>query len=111
TDVSKMLGRLIGEDVRLVLRLAPGLGKMIADAGQAQQIVMNFVVNSRDAMTGGTLTVETANSYLDEAYAGSHSGARSGHHVMLAITDDGHGMTPEVQRQIFEPFFTTKPKG
>ena len=112
TDVNKMLGRLIGEDVELLVRLAPDLGNTVADPGQIQQIVMNLAVNSRDAMPGGgTLIVETSNTYLDETYASVHPGVRAGHHVMLAVTDSGHGMPAEVRNHIFEPFFTTKGKG
>jgi PAS domain S-box-containing protein len=111
-DVHKMLRRLIGEDIKIVLELAPDLGNIIADAGQIQQIVMNLAVNSRDAMpNGGTLLIETSNAFLDETYISKHPGIRSGHHVMMAVSDTGAGMTAEVQEKLFEPFYTTKPKG
>jgi PAS domain S-box-containing protein len=112
SDVHKMLQRLIGEDIDVVLRLAPDLGNATADAGQMQQIIMNLAVNARDAMPGGgMLIIETCNAFLDETYVSKHPGIRSGNHVMLAVTDTGCGMTPEVQEKIFEPFFTTKSKG
>jgi PAS domain S-box-containing protein len=111
-DIAKMLQRLIGEDIHLAVRLAEDLGNVTADPGQLHQIVMNLAVNSRDAMHGGgTLTIETANIYLDENYVREHPRLHIGEHVMLAVTDTGAGMTPDVQERIFEPFFTTKPKG
>ena len=111
-DMTRMLQRLIGEDINLIVRAAPDLGNLTADPGQMQQIIMNLAVNSRDAMPdGGTLIVETANVYLDETYVQQHPRLRVGEHVMLAVTDTGAGMTAEVREQIFEPFFTTKAKG
>jgi two-component system, cell cycle sensor histidine kinase and response regulator CckA len=111
TDVSKMLHRLIGEDIDLVIKLDPEPGNIIADPGQIEQIIINLAVNSRDAMpTGGTLMIETASVYLDENYVRQHPRLHVGQHVMMAVTDTGTGMSPEVQEQIFEPFFTTKPK-
>jgi PAS domain S-box-containing protein len=112
TEVSNMLRRLIGEDIQLVTRLAADLGNVVADQVQMQQILMNLAVNSRDAMpNGGALILETSNTYLDESYIGHYPDVRPGHHVLLAVTDTGAGMTPEVRERIFEPFFTTKPKG
>jgi two-component system, cell cycle sensor histidine kinase and response regulator CckA len=112
TDTFKLLRRLIGEDVQLVTRLAQDLGHVVADPGQIQQIVMNLAVNARDAMPGGgTLLIETENTSFDETYCAAHPEVRLGPHVMLAITDTGTGMTPEVQAKIFDPFFTTKEIG
>jgi two-component system cell cycle sensor histidine kinase/response regulator CckA len=112
TDASRMLERLIGEDISLVTRLADDLGNITADAGQLQQIIVNLAVNSRDAMpNGGRLIIETGNVLLDDTYVARHPQVRPGPHVMLAVTDSGTGMSPEVQERLFEPFFTTKPVG
>jgi two-component system, cell cycle sensor histidine kinase and response regulator CckA len=111
-DVRKMLGRLIGEDIALVTRLDESLANVRADAGQIQQIILNLAVNARDAMRhGGTLLFETANVMFDESFQEAHPEVHVGHVVMLAVTDTGTGMTPEVKEHIFEPFFTTKAKG
>jgi len=111
-DLEKMLRRLLGEDVELSTRLAPTTGRVKADPGQLEQVIMNLAVNARDAMpNGGKLTLETGNVNLDEAYAADHYPARAGPFVMLAVSDTGIGMSEETQAHMFEPFFTTKEKG
>jgi two-component system, cell cycle sensor histidine kinase and response regulator CckA len=106
------LRRLIGDDVRLVTKLNEDVKPVQADPGQIQQIIMNLAVNSRDAMPdGGTLIIETSNVVVDETYRTSHPEVLPGPYTMLAVTDTGEGMTPEVQARIFEPFFTTKELG
>jgi CheY-like chemotaxis protein len=107
-----MLGRLIEENVKVVLSLGHGLAIVKADRGQLEQIVMNLALNARDAMPqGGTLTIGTTNIDLDEHYARTHVEVAPGAYVALTVTDTGTGMTPEVQARLFEPFFTTKEPG
>jgi PAS domain S-box-containing protein len=107
-----MLQRLIGEDITVTLKLAQDLGLVSADPGQIDQVIMNLVVNARDAMpSGGMLTIETQDVVLDEAYAAEHPSMQPGPHVMLAISDTGIGMDPATLGQIFEPFFTSKGPG
>ena len=112
TDMKDMLGRLIGEDIALLTTPTPGLGRVKADRGQIEQVIMNLAVNARDAMPqGGRLILETASVDLDDEYVRRHVGARPGPHVMLAVSDTGTGIPHEIQAQIFEPFFTTKEQG
>ena len=108
----KMLRRLIGEDVELVLALQGDVGNIKADPNHIEQAIVNLALNSRDAMPkGGRITVETANVHLDETYARTHMGVMPGDFVMVAVSDTGHGMDAETRRRLFEPFFTTKEKG
>jgi signal transduction histidine kinase/ActR/RegA family two-component response regulator len=112
TNMHKMLGRLIGEDIELTTILKESMGQVKADPGQIEQVIMNLAVNARDAMPrGGKLTVEIADAALDEEYAGRHAEVDPGPYVMLAVSDTGHGMDAETKSKIFDPFFTTKEKG
>ena len=112
SGLGKMLRRVIGEDIEMVTVLADDLGRVKADPGQIEQVILNLAVNARDAMpTGGKLILETANVEWDEFYARSRMSVIPGWYVMLSVSDTGCGMSPEVREQIFEPFFTTKKEG
>ena len=111
-NIHKMLRRLIGEDIDLVMVPAQNLGKVKVDPGQIEQVLLNLVVNARDAMPqGGKVVIETANAELDANWAGGHFPINTGSYVMLAVSDTGCGMDAETQSHIFEPFFTTKEQG
>ena len=112
TKMASLLGRLVGEDVKVVAHTVAPLPRVFADAGQLEQVIMNLAVNARDAMPrGGVLTIETANVDLDDDYATNHPGVVAGPHVMLAVSDTGVGISAEAQLRIFEPFYTTKEHG
>jgi PAS domain S-box-containing protein len=112
SEMSKMLRRLIGEDICFDARFDPELKHIRADPGQIEQVLVNLVVNSRDAMPhGGTLRIETANFEIDHEFASRHLGLMPGKYVVLTVSDDGCGMDEETKARIFEPFFTTKEKG
>jgi len=112
TNLNKMLRRAIGENIELVNKFAEGIGKVKADPGQIEQVIVNLVVNARDAMpNGGKLVLETADVELDEEYARTHIRVTPGRYLMLSVSDTGKGMTPEIKERIFEPFFTTKEAG
>ena len=112
TEIAKMVGRLIGGKIILTIQLDPQLGLIEADPSQIEQVLMNLLLNARDAMPqGGKLTIETTNVELDEEYASTYVGAKPGAFVMLRVSDTGEGMNPETIAYIFEPFFTTKEQG
>ncbi len=112
SGLERMLRRLIGEDISLVTHLAPGLGRVKADPGQLDQVIINLVVNSRDAMPdGGRLTLETGEVVLDESLARALPDIAPGTYVVLTVSDTGSGMSEEVKQRVFEPFFTTKEVG
>jgi len=112
SSMDKMLQRILGADVDLVSLPTKPLGRVRIDPSSVEQVIMNLVVNARDAMpTGGKLTIETDNVVIDEAYARAHLGVSPGPHVMLAVTDTGTGIDPAILAQIFDPFFTTKEAG
>jgi PAS domain S-box-containing protein len=111
-DMASMLTRIIGEDVELSVVTADGPTLARLDPTQVEQVVMNLVVNARDAMPeGGKLTIETRNVILDDEFARAHLGVSPGPFVMLSVTDTGVGMDAATQARVFEPFFTTKPSG
>ena len=111
-DMGRLLPRLIGEDIELIIRFSENLGAIRADRSQMEQIIMNLVVNARDAMPdGGKLIIETSNIDLDRLYNEKHPIVRQGRYVLLCVSDTGTGMSLETQAHIFEPFFTTKAQG
>lgn len=112
SDTNIIINRLIGEDIQVIEELSPDLDQIIADAGQLSQIIMNLVINSRDAMPqGGNITINTSNISLDEEFVNQNVGAVVGDFVLLKISDTGHGMDEKIKSHIFEPFFTTKEIG
>ena len=111
-DMSDMLRRTLGEKIEVETVIAGGLWNTLVDPNQVENAMLNLAINARDAMPdGGKLTLEVANAYLDDAYAAAHDDVAPGQYVMLAVSDTGTGMTPEVMSRVFEPFFTTKPEG
>lgn len=110
--LTRLLVPVLGEDVHLEIKTAPDLGLCLVDVGQVEQVVLNLVVNARQAMpTGGRVIIEIDEVDLDTDYSVSHPGVQAGPYVSLTVRDTGVGMSPEVQRQAFDPFFTTKPVG
>ena len=110
-SLEKMLRRILGEDIELTIRLLAGLQRCWFDPGQLQQVLMNLIVNARDAMPrGGKVTIESSNAILDASYVAVHPEAHTGAHVVIAVSDNGAGMDRQTQARIFEPFFTTKAK-
>jgi CheY-like chemotaxis protein len=109
TSLAGMLQRLIGEDIELNLKLGSDLGRVTADPGQMEQVIMNLVVNARDAMeNGGAVTIETTNVMLDKEFTSKYIGVKSGPYVLLCVSDTGSGMDDATKARLFEPFFTTK---
>ncbi|MGD0428600.1 MAG: PAS domain S-box protein [Candidatus Acidiferrales bacterium] len=112
SEMEKMLPRLIGEDIEIVIALDPAIGSIKADQGQLEQVVMNLAVNARDAMPdGGKVVITTSNASLDDAWTRLHPGSKVGDYVMLSVADTGTGIDSETLAHIFEPFFTTKERG
>jgi signal transduction histidine kinase/CHASE3 domain sensor protein len=110
--LTRMMRRLLGPDIRLSLRLAPSLWTVSADQAELERVIMNLILNARDAMgEGGKLVIETSNITLDSEYASSHAETKPGPYVVLVVSDTGAGMTREVREKLFEPFFTTKERG
>src|SRR5262249_35545032 len=111
-ETSRLLKRLLREDIEYNVRLGESLGRAMADPGQIEQVLLNLTVNASDAMPeGGTLTIKTENVCVDEKYTLSHPSVNPGEYVLLTVSDSGHGMSAETKARIFEPFFTTKEPG
>lgn len=111
-SMTEMLARILGEQIEIETVLAGGLWSAVVDPAQLENAIVNLAINARDAMPdGGKLTIETSNSHLDDAYAEVNAEVEAGQYVLLAISDTGEGMTPEVMDRAFEPFFTTRPVG
>jgi CheY-like chemotaxis protein len=111
-DMTDLLRRTLGEQIQVEAVIAGGLWNTLADPTQVENAILNLAINARDAMPeGGKLTLEVANAYLDDVYAAQHGDVNTGQYVLLAVSDTGTGMTPEVLGRVFEPFFTTKPEG
>jgi len=112
SELMKMLRRVIGENIELSVKTAPGLWRVYADRGQIEQVLMNLCVNARDAMAeGGEIAIATRNVYLDRAYSERRPWVEEGRYVRLSVSDSGIGIPPEYQERVFEPFFTTKEVG
>ena len=112
SGMSELIARSLGESVRMETVLGGGLWPTLADPAQLETSILNLCVNARDAMPeGGRLTLETANCHLDDRYSRLHPGVPSGQYVLIAVTDTGTGMPPEVAAKAFDPFFTTKETG
>lgn len=110
--IEKLIQRLIGENIELITQLSPALGRIKADPGQIEQVVMNLIINARDAMPeGGKLIVQTSNVEIDDDYLRQHPSVAPGSFVLLSVTDTGVGIDKKIQSRIFEPFFTTKEMG
>jgi len=111
-EIGGMLRPLVGTGIQVETILDEDLGRVKADPAEIERVIINLVINARDAMPqGGKLTIQTANVLLDETYVSEHPETAPGQYVMLAVTDTGHGMSKEVRERLFEPFFTTKPRG
>jgi len=111
-ETLELVHRTIGEDIEIVCELEPRLQPILVDRGQLGQVLLNLVVNARDAMAdGGRLTITTANVVLDEGYAFEHAEVEQGPYVVLQVTDAGVGMDEATRARVFDPFFTTKEEG